>query len=326
MAFHTDGRSHRIGVLNEKNIVAKLKESIQLARSVYPECPPLYEVHHVGGTKNKADAIIKHSIDQAKGISLKNKTSAATGSHDWINAGLKKRGWYKYIPFAIKAREDAMALKGTYDIFNPKEFCPGILTRKQPKNWSEYYTKTGVSTSYNKCKGDSCDRKICVERARKKVASAACKDLESLSKHPEGQALLWMFIQDLVIKPNLDLIISIHDNKQKKLCSFEFENHPVYEEHQKRSIISVSSPRDQDTQTSRMLCFNGERNCGLRIRAVLNNGVNALIGVNHQLKEKGLVRPNKNTDSHIGFKIQQDGVHKILDCIEKKGNLRVCNL
>jgi len=54
--------------------------------------------------------------------------------------------------------------------------------------------------------------------------------------------------------------------------------------------------------------------------------MNALIGVNHQLIEKGLVNPKKNTNSYIGFKIQQDEVDKMLDYIEKQGNLRVYSL
>ena len=324
--FSTDGSSHHSGVLNEKNIAAKAQDNYLLARSIDPECTREYEVKHLGGTKNKADITFTY-VDQVKRISLKNKKKGAhIGSYDWINAGIQKIGWYKHIPYAVRAQEDARALKGTYDIFNPKEFCPGILIRKQPKNWSEYYTKAGVSTSYNKCKGDFCDRKICVERVRKKIASAACKDIENLSKHLEGQALLWMFIQDLVIKPNLGSIICINDNVTKLLSSFEFENHPVYEEYQKESTISVFPPRDKDTQTSRILCFNREKNCWLRFRVVHNNGMNALIGVNHQLIEKGLVNPKKNTNSYIGFKIQQDEVDKMLDYIEKQGNLRVYSL
>ena len=70
MTFKTDGSTHTHGVKNEHETIAFLNE-----RGIFNE-----QVTHLGGTKNKADAIAGD-----KKISIKHKKGINNGSFDWIN-------------------------------------------------------------------------------------------------------------------------------------------------------------------------------------------------------------------------------------------------
>ena len=70
MTFKTDGSTHTHGIKNEHDMIALLNE-----RGIFNE-----QVTHLGGTKNKADAIAG-----SKKISIKHKAGINNGSFDWIN-------------------------------------------------------------------------------------------------------------------------------------------------------------------------------------------------------------------------------------------------
>ena len=70
MPYPTDGSTHTHGVKNEHDMIALLNE-----RGIFNE-----QVTHLGGTKNKADAIAG-----SKKISIKHKAGINNGSFDWIN-------------------------------------------------------------------------------------------------------------------------------------------------------------------------------------------------------------------------------------------------
>ena len=70
MTFKTDGSTHTHGVKNEHETIAILNE-----RGIFNE-----QVTHLGGTKNKADAIAG-----SKKISIKHKKGINNGSFDWVN-------------------------------------------------------------------------------------------------------------------------------------------------------------------------------------------------------------------------------------------------
>ena len=70
MTFKTDGSTHTHGVKNEHDMIAFLNE-----RGIFDE-----QVTHLGGTKNKADAIAG-----SKQISIKHKKGIKNGSFDWSN-------------------------------------------------------------------------------------------------------------------------------------------------------------------------------------------------------------------------------------------------
>ena len=70
MTFKTDGSTHTHGVKNEHETIAILNE-----RGIFNE-----QVTHLGGTKNKADALAG-----SKKISIKHKKGIKNGSFDWVN-------------------------------------------------------------------------------------------------------------------------------------------------------------------------------------------------------------------------------------------------
>jgi hypothetical protein len=70
MTFKTDGSTHTHGIKNEHEVIAILNE-----RGIFNE-----QVTHLGGTKNKADAIAG-----SKKISIKHKKGINNGSFDWVN-------------------------------------------------------------------------------------------------------------------------------------------------------------------------------------------------------------------------------------------------
>jgi hypothetical protein len=70
MTFKTDGSTHTHGIKNEHDMIAFLND-----RGIFSK-----QVIHLGGTKNKADAIAGD-----KKISIKHKKGINNGSFDWIN-------------------------------------------------------------------------------------------------------------------------------------------------------------------------------------------------------------------------------------------------
>ena len=70
MTFKTDGSTHTHGIKNEHEVIAILNE-----RGIFNE-----QVTHLGGTKNKADALAG-----SKKISIKHKKGINNGSFDWVN-------------------------------------------------------------------------------------------------------------------------------------------------------------------------------------------------------------------------------------------------
>jgi len=70
MTFQTNGSVHHSGVANEHDTIALLNASNLFAETVT----------HLGGTRNKADAMAG-----ATPISIKHKAGLKNGSFDWVN-------------------------------------------------------------------------------------------------------------------------------------------------------------------------------------------------------------------------------------------------
>lgn len=87
MAFVNDGSVHRTGIKNEHRVVAKINEGRK--PSAYGASAT---ARQLGGTKNKADMIVSEANGNEKGVSIKKKEGAKTGSYDYINSSAAFRG------------------------------------------------------------------------------------------------------------------------------------------------------------------------------------------------------------------------------------------
>ena len=120
MTFQTNGSVHHSGVANEHDTIALLN-----ARKVFAET-----VTHLGGTRNKADAMAG-----ATPISIKHKAGLKNGSFDWVNTSqtdalLDSARFEDFRAFVGNARqwgtaERSAIVEETRDLFN--EVCNDAL-------------------------------------------------------------------------------------------------------------------------------------------------------------------------------------------------------
>ena len=111
MTFKTDGSTHTHGVKNEHEVIAILNE-----RGIFNE-----QVTHLGGTKNKADAIAG-----SKKISIKHKKGIKNGSYDYANTsiynGMFKTHFDKFLSDVKEHREMPQQLREVAVDFMRKDF------------------------------------------------------------------------------------------------------------------------------------------------------------------------------------------------------------
>ena len=120
MTFQTNGSVHHSGVANEHDTIALLNE-----HGVFAET-----VTHLGGTRNKADAMAG-----ATPISIKHKAGLKNGSFDWVNTSktddlLDSARFDDFRSFVGAARnwgtaERTAIVEETRDLFN--EVCNDAL-------------------------------------------------------------------------------------------------------------------------------------------------------------------------------------------------------
>lgn len=120
MTFQTNGSVHHSGVANEHDTIALLNE-----HGVFAET-----VTHLGGTRNKADAMAG-----ATPISIKHKAGLKNGSFDWVNTSqtdalLDSSRFADFRSFVGNARnwgtaEREAIVTETRDLFN--EVCSDAL-------------------------------------------------------------------------------------------------------------------------------------------------------------------------------------------------------
>jgi hypothetical protein len=120
MTFQTNGSVHHSGVANEHDTIALLNE-----HGVFAET-----VTHLGGTRNKADA-----MSGATPISIKHKAGLKNGSFDWVNTSqtdalLDSTRFDDFRSFVGNARnwgtaEREAIVTETRDLFN--EVCSDAL-------------------------------------------------------------------------------------------------------------------------------------------------------------------------------------------------------
>lgn len=132
--FQTNGSTHHNGVANEHDTIALLN-----AHNVYPE-----QVTHLGGTRNKADAMAG-----SKGISIKHKAGVRNGSFDWVNTthtdGVIDRTVFSdFLGFVAAARnwstEQRLAIvEETRDLLN--EVCSSALDSITPQDLTAFLTE-----------------------------------------------------------------------------------------------------------------------------------------------------------------------------------------
>jgi hypothetical protein len=145
-----------------------------------------------------------------------------------------------------------------------------------------------------------------IETVRENVKIATHGDLESFDN-----GALRNLLRTSVIEPNEKLILSVVDVENKKLYSCDFKDTLLYKYYKSNATLSLK--KTNRVTTSRTLLFDG-KDIGLRIRVVLNNGINALLG---------LSKSNKHSIPVIKF--QQDKVVGFLDDV-CAGGLRTTTL
>jgi hypothetical protein len=115
-------------------------------------------------------------------------------------------------------------------------------------------------------------------------------------------------IQTGLLEAHQDFDIIVNDVKSKYIYKFNINDHPVSKYLNEGYVPTLIKVRGK-VSTSRKIVFikDGEQfNCGLRIRVVDSNGMNAWLG-NNEGKNK------KNNNSTVTTKLQQDNIAKLLE-------------
>ena len=129
--FKTNGSTHHEGVANEHDTIALLN-----AHQVFAET-----LTHLGGTRNKADAMAG-----TKPVSIKHKAGLRNGSFDWVNTSqtdalLDSARFADFRAFVANARQWDEAkreeiVEETRDLFN--EVCSDALDSIDPAALTEW--------------------------------------------------------------------------------------------------------------------------------------------------------------------------------------------
>ena len=146
MAYKTDGSTHRNGVANEGDVVKIFNNNRHAAEKLFPVLEgKTFMAQKKGGTRQKSDANIIADGDIQLEVSIKRKTSAKTGSFDWVNTGTayaQNRGMFPHIHDVEKEVKHIRKINSVGDRRNHKE--------RIKKEYSEASSKglDGLTTSF----------------------------------------------------------------------------------------------------------------------------------------------------------------------------------
>lgn len=134
--------------------------------------------------------------------------------------------------------------------------------------------------------------------AEEMINEASSKVLDTLD-HKDIFPILQNFVATPYIQQQLRILVN--DLQDGVNYSFDFQDMELCKHIQSNSKITLKPPSRGNTQTSRIVLFDGE-DIGIRIRLVTNNGISALVG-----------KSKANKDAQATVKIQQDKVATMLD-------------
>lgn len=276
MAYNITGRSHKEGVKNEIKVANYLNKLIETNPQLIMDAFNLtsledIEFTHQGGTAHKSDLDIssKSTGDLIKEISIKK-----------FNEG------------------------STFDLVNTTKIDE-YLTEEAMKNYSPL--KDYLSRMQGKFKdkelGDEFKKQKKSE-VKGKIEELTNTFLSSLSDHEIRGIISKVYEKDCEYLLITKFTKGSTGDKSELLSYFivKKEDRADYSKYIQNGTLSLSKGRGL---TSKQILVDGVSE-GLRLRVVLNNGVNALLGFNWQNKQK-------NQSSTLTFKIQQDAPQKLID-------------
>lgn len=151
------------------------------------------------------------------------------------------------------------------------------------------------------------DKKI---RDKNKIVIQSRKEFNDLSED-RLSSLTSEDIKTILQRGTKDVLsgfdIVINDTKDRKIFIFPFENHPIIEYINLNYTPSLVKGRGKSSQKVVFSDGINYYDCGIRIRLVSNNGVTAFLGLSEA-----------NSNSSIGFKIQQDNIKNLLSVTKHK--------
>tara|TARA_R100001591_G_scaffold113857_1_gene127496 strand:+ start:585 stop:1379 length:795 start_codon:yes stop_codon:yes gene_type:complete len=165
-----------------------------------------------------------------------------------------------------------------------------------------------VRELYSECRVKYHGEKDKVEHVRKLINDQSNQTLENMTSEQ-----VWSILEKNIINPykNSNIMLLIDDISSNKIyCIDSIKETELYDHYLKRTPITLANPSGK-AKSSRVIMFD-EKNIGLRIRVVSNNGIGALLGI----KKKS----SSNSNSKPTVKIQQDNVSGF---IKKCKNIRV---
>tara|TARA_R110002096_G_scaffold435310_1_gene660156 strand:- start:128 stop:913 length:786 start_codon:yes stop_codon:yes gene_type:complete len=190
--------------------------------------------------------------------------------------------------YNISAKHKKGVDVGSYDYVNSSSATHGIPALEEVRIFLSKKRKMHMGCE-NMVKQVREELKILTNKVMKKLTSSDIRNI--LLTH--------------VNQKNKDMKMIITDSLTGENHVFDFADTAVYN-HIQNHTPSLKWKSKNPNQTSAKIAFiNGEgkeHDCGLRLRVVTNNGINALLG---------LSKSNKN--STLTIKIQQDGIRKMLE-------------
>lgn len=276
MAYNITGRSHKEGIENEKNVAAYLNQLIETDPDLIKSAFNLGSIdyvkfEHKGGTKSKSDLDIidPASGDVIKEISIKKFNESST--FDLINTS--KIDEY----LSEKAKENYTPLK---------EYLNEVAGK---------YKNIDYSAEFEKSEKEKIEKKLELLTS-KFLDSITDIEIKKILKHVKDKDCDYLLISKFKKGS------SGKENELIDLTIIDTNDRYDYNLYMNSDNITLKAGRGK---SSRQILSN-EENGGLRIRAVLNNGVTALAGFNWN-------KEIKNKSSVFTFKLQQDNPQQIID-------------
>ena len=249
MAYKTDGSSHHNGVANEGNVVKILNNNRYAAEKLFPVLEgKTFKAQKKGGTRQKSDANITAEGGIQLEVSIKRKSSAKTGSFDWVNTGTayaQNREMFPHIHDVAKEVESIRELSSIGD----REIHKERIRKEYKEASSRELDGLTEATSFL--------RDFLWEHFIK-----AYSDIDGVTVTDKKTGLLHKF--DFMDHPAVRLLQKGYEpylvSKDKKVAT-------------SRSIIFRKEGLEDEDH-------------GLRIRLVTNNGIGAWLGCNEGRKNK----------------------------------------
>lgn len=276
MVYNTTGRSHKEGVKNELKVENYLNKLIlkdpDLIKSTF-DLDSLNNItfRHLGGTAHKSDLDILNMVDNSlvKDISIKKFNVGST--FDLVNT--TKIDEY----LTDEARENFLPLND-------------YINKMQGKYKNQELSDEFKSEKKMEVKG--------------KIETLTNSFLSSLKDHEIRGIIERVNSKDCDYLLITKFAIGSSGSKNDFIdySIIKKENRYDYSTHLSAKTLSLKEGRGL---TSKQILVDGELE-GMRLRVVLNNGINALLGFNWK-------SPLKNQSSALTFKIQQDDPQKLID-------------